>query len=130
MRKRDGRLVQVRQRDPAGRELLVGAVILVIRRRGAVGDLIGHLDVAEVEQLARQEPPLDPPLIDVTQHGRIVRRRDHPTAGLVDLVFAAQELRAAINIAGIVLSRRRHGFEQRLGVAGLVDDRGARFGDR
>ena len=130
MRKRDGRLVQEGQRDPARRELLVGAVILVIRRRGAVGDLIGHFDIAEVEQLAREQPPLDPPLIDIAQRRRIVRRRDHPAAGLVDLVAAAQQLRAAENIAGVVLGRRRHGFEQRLGVAGLVDDRGARFGDR
>ncbi len=67
MRERDGRLAQKAQRDPAGGEMLLGAVILVVRRRRAVGDLIGQSRIAEIEQFARHQPPFDPPLVDIEQ---------------------------------------------------------------
>ena len=95
MGERDCRLVQEPQRDPAGGELLLGAVVLVRRRRRAIGDFIGHPGVAEIEQLARNHPPLDPPLIEIDEPARLARRREHPSGGLVDLVGAAQPLDAA-----------------------------------
>ena len=67
MAERERRVAQKAQRDPAGGELLLGAIVLVVRRRGSVGDLIGEFAVAEIEQFARKQPPLDPPLIDVAE---------------------------------------------------------------
>ena len=81
MRKRDGRLAQETQRDPAGGEVLFGAEVFVIRRRRAVGDLIGQSGVAEIEKLSRDQPPFDPPLIDVDQLRRIARRGVQPLRG-------------------------------------------------
>ena len=129
MTERDCRLVQEPQRDPAGGEMLLGAVVLVDRRRRAIGDLIGHAGIAEIEQLARNEPPLDPPLIEIAEPCRVMRHPDHPLRGFGDLVGAAQPLDAAEHIAGVVPGGFRDGFEQCFGVAGLVDDGGARLGD-
>ena len=76
MRKRDGRLAQKTQRDPAGGKLLLGAVVFVIGRRRAVGDLIGQSGVAEIEKFSRHQPPFHPPLVDIDQVGpdRAARR--------------------------------------------------------
>ena len=129
MRKRDGRLAQKTQRNPAGGKMLLGAVIFVLRRRRAVGDLIGQSGVAEIEQFSRHQPPFHPPLVDVDQFGRIARRGVEPLRGLGNLVVAPQPLNAAEHVAGVAARRLRHRVEQRLGVAGLIDDRGAGFGD-
>ena len=58
-----------------------------------------------------------------------MRRRQHPLRRLGDLVGAAQPLDAAEHIAGIVPAFRGHLLEQRLGLGGFVDDRGACLGD-
>ena len=65
MRRRGLRVVQEAQRDPAGGEMLVDAVIALRRRRRVAGDAIGGLRVVIVEQLADQDAPLEPPLIGV-----------------------------------------------------------------
>ena len=129
MGERDRRLVQKAQRNPAGGELLFGAVIVVARRRRVVGDLIGHSGVAEIEQFSRDEAAFHPPPVDIDELRRIVRRRVQPLRRLDDLVVAPQPLNAAEHVAGIAARELRHRFEQRLGVGGLVDDGGARFGD-
>ena len=43
MRKRGRRVVQEAQSDPAGGELLLGAIVLVDWRGGAIGDRVGRL---------------------------------------------------------------------------------------
>ena len=99
------------------------------RRGRAVCDLIGHFGVAEIEQLACHQPALDPPLIDIDELRRVARRGGNPLRGLGDLVGAPQPLNAAEHVAGVVARRLRHRIEQRLGIAGFVDDGGARIGD-
>ena len=130
MRKRDGRLAQEAQRNPAGGELLLGAIVFVVWCRRLAGQRISQFEVAEVEQFARDEPPLDPPLIDVVQLRGIARRGCHQATGLVDFVAAAQPLNAAEDVTGVALAGCRHRFQQRLGVALFVDNSGARLGDR
>ena len=129
MGERRRRLVPEPQRDPAGGELLLGAIVFVGRCGAAGGDLVGRLGIAEVEQFAGDEPPLDPPLVDIAEPVRLVRRRKHPPRGLGDLVGATQPLDAAERIAGIMPSHSRHRIEQRLGLGGFIDDGGARLGD-
>ena len=65
MRERGRGIVEEAQRDPAGGELVLGAVVVLARDRGVARDPIGGLGVADVEQLAGNEPPLDPPLVGV-----------------------------------------------------------------
>ena len=68
-------------------------------------------------------------MIEIDLLGRIARSLQHQLRGFPDLVFVAQPLDAAEHVAGIVLRRRRHGLEQRLGIGGLVVHRDARLGD-
>ena len=55
----------------------------------------------------------------IAERGRVVRRRQHEASGLVEFVAAAQPLRAAKDVAGIVLGRGRHRFEQLAGIAAV-----------
>ena len=48
------RIVQVAQRDPAGHELVLGAIVAAVRRRRIAHDGVGVLGIAVVEQLAGQ----------------------------------------------------------------------------
>ena len=122
--------MQKAQRDPAGGELLLAAIILVDRRGAAAGHRVSRLEVVEVEQFARDQPALDPPLIEIAEAVGVVRRRQHPLRGFVDLVDAAQILDAAEGIAGIMPAFCRYLLEQRFRLAGFVDDRDTCFGDR
>jgi hypothetical protein len=54
------------------------------------GELIGRLRVAEIEQLARQHPPLDPPRVGIDQRGGVLRRFQHDGGGLAVLLGPAQ----------------------------------------
>ena len=122
-------LVQEAKRNPSSGKLLLGAMVLVDRRRGAIGDRVGELIVAEIEQLARNQPPLDPPLIDIADPFRLARRAGHPLSGFHDLVAAAQPLGATEDITGIVPALCRDFFQQSLGLARFVDDGGPRLAD-
>src|SRR5215510_12841455 len=62
---RGSRIVKEAQRDPAGGELMLGAVVVFVRDRGVAGDAIGGLDFTEIEQLAGNESALDPPLVGI-----------------------------------------------------------------
>ena len=110
--------------------MLLAAIVLVRRCRGAVGDLVGELELLEVEQLAGNHPPLHPPLVGIDQPLRLARRRQQRVRGVGDLVGAAQPLNAAEQVARVVARRRRHCLQRRLGPRRLVDDRGAGLGDR
>ena len=71
---RASRIVEEPQRDPSGVEL--GLDLHLARRGGMFGaELVGGFCVALIEQLARQQAPLDPPFIAVYQHDRVARRR-------------------------------------------------------
>ena len=131
MGERGRRIVEEAQRDPAGGELVLGRDSCPGWRYGRrARDPIGGLGVAEVEQLSRDQPPLDPPLVGVDRLRRIVRQRQDQFGGLGRLVVAAQQLDAAEDQADVAARlRRRHRVEQRLGVRRLLDHRDAGLGD-
>jgi hypothetical protein len=130
MLQRGGRVVKEAQRDPAGREVAFRAIELLRRRRCVARDQVGRLRLADVEQLARQQPPLHPPLVEVIETRRVMRDGQHQLPGLGDLVVAPQPLQAGKEIARIVPRLHWHRLEQRLGVARFLGDRDACFGDR
>ena len=109
---------------------VIDAVIAARRRGGVARDAVGGLRVAIVEQLAHQDAPLLPPLIEIDQSGRVLRHGEDQLAGFLRLVVFAQPLHARENVAGIVAGRGRHRVEQRLGVVQPLDHRGARAADR
>ena len=69
-----GRVVQEAQRDPAGGEFLLGLVDVARGQGGVARDQIGGAVFADVEHLARQQPPLDPPFVEIVAAGRVLRR--------------------------------------------------------
>ena len=86
------RIVEEAQRDPAGGEFLLGLVDVAGGQGGVAGDQIGVAGLAGVEQLARQQPALDPPFVEIVQPAGILRRGQHQLRGLGELVVAAQQL--------------------------------------
>src|SRR3954467_8000370 len=63
--KRGAGIFEESQRNPAGGELVLGAIALPVRYGGGARDAIGGFGVAEVEQRSGNKPPLDPPLVDI-----------------------------------------------------------------
>ena len=122
-------IIEEAQGDPAGGELMLGAIVVLARDHGVARDAIGGLGLVEVEKLAGDQTPLDPPLIRVDRLRRVVRHRQDQLGGLGCLVGATQQLGAAENVADVAARFRRHRIEQRLGVRGLLDHRDARLGD-
>ena len=49
MGERGGGIIQEAQRDPAGGELMLGAIVVLVRNRRVPRDTIGGLGVADVE---------------------------------------------------------------------------------
>ena len=68
------RIVQKAQRDPARGEFLLGLVDVARGQRGVARDQIGGAVLADVEHLARQQTPLDPPFVEIVQPVRVLRR--------------------------------------------------------
>ena len=85
---------------------------------------------ADVQHLARQEAPLDPPFVEIVQTVRIFRHRQHELCGLVELLFAAKPLDPGEHVAGVAVQLPRHRIEQRLEVGGFLVGRNARLGQR
>ena len=85
---------------------------------------------ADIEHLARQQPPLDPPFVEIVQTVRILRRRQHQLRGLGEFLFAAEQLDLGEHVAGIAVQFARHRIEQRLEVGGFLVGRDARLGER
>jgi hypothetical protein len=65
VRGRGGRIVEIAQRDPARHEKALNPGVFLARLGGVGHRLIGGLGVTAVEQLARHDPPLDPPVLAV-----------------------------------------------------------------
>ena len=90
---RGGRgVVQKAQRDPARGEFLLGLVDVARGKRGVARDQIGGAVLADVEHLARQQPPLDPPFVEIVEAVRVARRRQHQLCGFLEFLFAAEQL--------------------------------------
>ena len=85
---------------------------------------------ADVEHLARQQPPLDPPFVEIVQTARILRRAQHELCGLGEFLFAAEQLDLGEDVAGVAVQFVRHRVEQRLEVGGLLVGRDARLRQR
>jgi hypothetical protein len=58
--KRGAGVIEESQRNPAGGELVLGAVALPAWYGGAARNAIRSFGVAEVEQCSTNKPPLDP----------------------------------------------------------------------
>ncbi len=129
MGERSTRIVEEAERDPAGGELLLGAVVVAGRDGGGACDAIGGLGIAEVEQLSGDKPPLDPPLVAVERLPRIVGDRQHQLGSFRRLLVAAQPLGAAEDIADVAARLRGHPVELRLGVGCLFDNCDTGLGD-
>ena len=124
------RVVQKAQRDPARGEFLLGLVDVARGQRRVARDQIGGAVLADVEHLARQQSPFDPPFVEIVQPARILRRAQHQLRGLGEFLLAAQQLDLAEDVAGIAVQFARHRVEQRPGVGGLAIGRDARFRQR
>ena len=109
---------------------LSDAVVVLAGHRRIARDPVGGLGVADVEKLARDEPPLDPPLVGVDGLAVVGGNRQHELRGFGYLVGAAQQLHAAEDVDRVATGIRRHRIEQRLGVGRLLDHRDARLGKR
>ena len=83
---------------------------------------------ADVEHLARQQPPLDPPFVEIVQAARILRRAQHQLGGLGKLLLAAQQLDPGEGVAGIAVQFARHRVEQGPEVRALLVGGDARLG--
>ena len=122
-------IIEEAQGDPAGGELMLGAVVVLARDHGVARDAIGGLILIEVEKLAGDQTPLDPPLIRVDRLAGVVRHRQDQLGGLGCLVGTTKKLGAAENVSDVAMRFRRCCIEQRLGVRGFVDHGDARPGD-
>ena len=123
MSRGEDRVVQEPQRDPAGMELG-----LDLHRAGLGGMVranpVGGARIAEIENLAGDKPPLDPPFVAVDDRDRVARGREQDIGRLADLVGPAQHLDLREEIAGVGAQRRRHrGHSRSLGASALTEAR-------
>ena len=121
-------IVEEAQRDPAGGEFLLGLVDVAVGQCGITGDQIGAAVLAGVDHLARQQPSLDPPFVEIVQASRILRRVQHQLCRLGKLLVASQQLDPAENVAGVAVQLVRHRIEQSAAVGRLAVGRDPRFG--
>ena len=122
------RIVQEAQRDPAGHELVLGAIIGAVRRRGIADDGIGVLGIAVVEQLAGQHAALHPPFVEIVAPVELGDGLDQRHR-LGEFVGAPQHLDAGELVADVVAGRGRHSVERGLAAA-LGQHCDARLGDQ
>ena len=102
------RVVEETQRDPARGEFLLGLVDVAGGQRRVARDQIGGAVFAGVEQSSRQQPPFDPPFVQIVQPAGILRRAQHQLRGLGELVVAAQQLNLAEDVAGVAVQFAGH----------------------
>ena len=126
----DRRVLQEAQRNPARGEFLLGLVDVARRKCCVPRNQVGVAVFADVEHLARQQAPLDPPFVEIVQTVRIFRRRQHELRGLLEFLFAAKPLDPGEHVAGVAVQFARHRIEQRLEVGGFLVGRNARLGQR
>ena len=96
----DRRIFQEAQRNPARGEFLLGLVDVAGGKRGVPRNQVGGAMFADIQHLARQQAPLDPPFVEIVQAVRIFRHRQHELCGLVEFLFAAQPLDPGEHVAG------------------------------
>ena len=77
-------------------------VIFIGRQRGFAHDLIGVLELTQIEQLAGEYPPLAPPLIGVLQRHRPGRSRQRHTGGVGIPIVPHHPANAAQRVAQIL----------------------------
>ena len=104
--------MQESQCDPAGREKLVRFVIFRFRRSGVGGNLVRRAIIAEIEEAARNEAALLPPIVRVHEQLRIARSFGQRARGGMRIVLAAIILRAREDIALVLAESSGHGIEQ------------------
>ena len=95
------RVVEKAQRNPARGEFLLGLVDVARGQSGVARDQVGIAVFADVEHFPRQQPPFDPPFIQIVQAAGILRRAQHQLRGLGEFLFPAQQLDLAEDVAGI-----------------------------
>ncbi len=124
------RIVEEAQRDPAGGEMLVGAVVATLGAGRVTGDAVGGLGIVVVEQTAHQKAALHPPTVGIDQGVRILRRRQHQLGGFFRFAVGPQPLCAREDVTRVAARRGRYCIKQGLGVLGAAGDRGARPRDQ
>ena len=97
------RIVQEAQRDPARGEFLLGLVDVARGKRRVARDQISGAVLADVQHLARHQAPFDPPLVEIVEVAGILRCTHHELRSFGELLFAAQQLDFAEDIAGIAV---------------------------
>ena len=131
VRRRRRRVIEEPQRDPAGHEVALDPGVFLGRLGRFRHHPIGRAGIADIEQLARHYPSLDPPFLAVVDLGEIGGSGQHHLRGFGDLLVVAQEVRAGEEITGIAARLLRHGVEQLLGIAAaLAGERETQLGDR
>ncbi len=86
---------------------------------------IGALVIAGIEQLARDQPALHPPLVGACEFRRIARRGEHELRRLVDMLRMALAVDPHVEQSGIVAQGRR-GARGNLGPARVMGQIGLR----
>ena len=81
-------IVKESQRNPAGSERWFPPMVLLVRHRRVMGNLIGALGIIEVEQPAGDKASLDPPLVGIDELRRVARRGKNKLGGLLGVVGA------------------------------------------
>ena len=114
-----GRIVEEAQGDPAGMELgldplLHGAAAM------AGGDLVGEARIADIDELAGDDPALDPPFVAIHQDIAVGGGGGEDSCGFHRLVGSAQVLRPRQDVGRIAAERRRHGVQRGGGRRTLV----------
>ena len=97
------RIGQEAQRDPACGEFLLGLVDVARGKRSVARDQISGAVLADVQHLARHQAPFDPPLVEIVEVAGILRCTHHELRSFGELLFAAQQLDFAEDIAGIAV---------------------------
>ncbi len=85
---------------------------------------------AGIDHLARQQPPLNPPFVDIVEPGCVLWRAHHQLRGLRKFLLAAKQLDLCEDVAGVAMQLARHRFEQGPAVGGFSVRRDARLGQR
>src|SRR5262249_35437487 len=91
---------------------------------------IGGVGIVFVEQLAHQQPALQPPLIEIDQQVWILRRTENELASLFNTIALPQPLHVSKDVAGLAARGCGYRIEQRLYVSGLAKHGCARAANR
>ena len=116
------RVLEEPEGDPTGVELGLNPPLDRFRRIIA-HDRVCCIGIASVEELARDETALNPPLVTVGQPKRAGRRGGEDFRALIHLVLLAQELNPGEEVRLFRVQGGRHGVECLLGIALLLSDR-------